>query len=365
MDNMQTQPGMMPPEEDKDAQLYDYLRSKFDPNTDGYKQRQEQERQLADQRRQDSDRLEKQAGIQDMIGGMLEAANVGSSINGERVVGPGMGTRFNDRAVKMRQQAQDMGGLSRKEEMERKKDEDAALFKYLSDKKTDRYHQDMLSATKASRGDALNAKHEDKVNKEVTNLSEKLDPMKKEQDNISALENELGFKLEEYDPNTKTVRGKPIDLPGVSLPMVGRVGAYSSDAKMLNSKFAPIFNQRIQDRSGAAVSDSEMERIKEEFAAGLYNTEEEMIAAAAAYKKAAINALQRREAGFTDEAKGVYKDRGGSNLEDFKNQKVQASDKNLVGGSSSGTAMGSSSPQTRVKDGITYRKVSGGWEEVE
>lgn len=127
---------------------------------------------------------------------------------------------------------------------------------------------------------------------------------------IGAVENQLGFKLDDIDDDGK-VNGKDIDLPGVSLPLVGRVSAYDGDARTLQSRVAKIFNVELKDRSGAAVTDSELERLRTEFAAGKFNSETEMLQALRDYKNAARVALANAEARFSPEAIAEYRDRGG------------------------------------------------------
>lgn len=129
---------------------------------------------------------------------------------------------------------------------------------------------------------------------------------------ISAVEGQLGFKLEEFDPKTGTVGGKPVDLPGISVPVVGRISGYDTEARTLQSRAAKVFNTELKDRSGAAVTDSELERLKTEFAAGKYNTEEELIGALRDYKAAAIRAMKNQEARYSPAALEAYEKQGGA-----------------------------------------------------
>lgn len=122
---------------------------------------------------------------------------------------------------------------------------------------------------------------------------------------IKDVENTLGFQLEDYDPSKD-------DLPGVSIPGYGRVTAHSSDARNLNSSLAKIFNTVLRDRSGAAVTTPELERLREEFNTGKYNTEEELISAAKRYKSALMAKMQDIEAGSNPQALAEYKNRRGT-----------------------------------------------------
>jgi len=113
------------------------------------------------------------------------------------------------------------------------------------------------------------------------------------------------------DPNTGQLVTKQVDLPGVSVPLLGRVTAHDTKARSLNSLIQKVFNVELKDRSGAAVTTPEMNRIKTEFAAGKFNTEEEMIGALKLYRSLALQAMQNAEAGFRPEIRSEYQARGG------------------------------------------------------
>lgn len=104
---------------------------------------------------------------------------------------------------------------------------------------------------------------------------------------------------------------KDVDLPGVSVPGIGRV-EIGEEAANLRSAMQNILNQEIKDLSGAAVSNTEMKRIQKGFAQGSFNTEEQMIKAMQDYKKAVATALANAKAGFVPEAVERFQTRGGS-----------------------------------------------------
>lgn len=143
----------------------------------------------------------------------------------------------------------------------------------------------------------------------VTKAADKLGTFQDLNNSITRVEDQLGFPLEAYKDGK--VNGKEVDLPGVSLPGIGRVTAFDSDARVLNSTMSEIFNKTLRDRSGAAVSNGEMERLKQEFQAGKFNTEAEMIGALQRYKAAATQAMKNAEAGFAPEILDTYEKRGG------------------------------------------------------
>lgn len=159
-----------------------------------------------------------------------------------------------------------------------------------------------------------NYKREQALYQNTGKLSDKLGDSQVMGDAIRNVETKLGNKLDDYTVDPKgnlTLHGQKVDLPGVNVPLFGRVSAYSDKASDLNTGMAKIFNITIKDRSGAAVTNNEMERIKEEFASGKYNTEAQLIRAMQDYKKAVISELQNREAAFEPKVVQKYRDQGG------------------------------------------------------
>lgn len=156
----------------------------------------------------------------------------------------------------------------------------------------------------ANKANAQAIAHGNKVEADVQKLGDKLEPLQNAGASIDDLETELGFKLEDYDPAKH-------DLPGVSVPGIGRVSAYSGDARQLQSKVGTIFNTVLKDRSGATVTNTELDRLRSEFGAGKFNTEPELIKALQDYKAAAARAMNNTTARFTKEAVGTYQARGG------------------------------------------------------
>jgi len=148
-------------------------------------------------------------------------------------------------------------------------------------------------------------KQEDKTQKEVKEFEKSTDDLYNMGASIENIEGEIasaigkpGFKLEQYDPKTETVNGKSVDLPGVSVPGLGRVTAYSSGARSLESTIANLENQLLKARSGAAVTESEYQRMRSELARARASAEPEMIQSLSRFKNDFVNALQRKEQAF-------------------------------------------------------------------
>lgn len=128
---------------------------------------------------------------------------------------------------------------------------------------------------------------------------------------IKNVEQLIGFDLNKYDPSKNTVDGKKVDLPGVSIPALGRFTAYSSDARVLDNTASKLFNIELKDRSGAAVTTPELERLKMEYSQGKFNTESEILGAMKRYKSALLSKMRDIEAA-NPSAASRYASQGGT-----------------------------------------------------
>lgn len=179
------------------------------------------------------------------------------------------------------------------------------------DKKTS--DAEKAEAKKLESEEKASAKKTADQDKAVAKLMNSVGNFQEVYDAVEAVETQLGFKLEETDTakgNLK-VGGKSKNLPGVSLPWVGRFSPYSSEGRMLDSAMSKVFNVVLKDRSGAVIVDSELTRLRNEFAIGRFNTEAEMIKGMADYKKAVRRILKNTAAGYSPEVVQQYKDQGG------------------------------------------------------
>jgi hypothetical protein len=136
-------------------------------------------------------------------------------------------------------------------------------------------------------------------------------------ENLEAIEDIIGGKLEQFDPKTGTINGKKVDLPGKSIPGVGRVFMPGSVGESLQAAFSNIFNTTLKERSGAAVTDQELVRMKSEFAQGKFNTEEKMLEALQRYKNILRKRMRQHEAAFSPEVRERFKKQGGMLADDF------------------------------------------------
>ena len=137
---------------------------------------------------------------------------------------------------------------------------------------------------------------------------------------IFNIEDKIGFNLDAYNPKTGKVKkvdaqGKEYEesfnLPGKSIKGLGRVTFYNEKARDLQSTAGSLFNTVLRDRSGAAVTTPEMDRLRNEFGEGKFNSETNLIGAMQRYKSALRTQLQNIEAGFDPDVVQTYRDRGG------------------------------------------------------
>ena len=123
--------------------------------------------------------------------------------------------------------------------------------------------------------------------------------------------------IENFDPKTGTINGKPVDLPGRSIPGIGRVYKPGSTGETLQNNLATIFNIELRDRSGAAVTDQELQRLRQEFAAGKFNTEVKLLEAYKKYKGVLRRKLKQHESAYRPEVLNEYRTRGGLTEKEF------------------------------------------------
>jgi hypothetical protein len=215
----------------------------------------------------------------------------------------------------------------------------------------DRNEQRQLSRdemNKRSEERLLDKKEKDEKD-DLIKLSTKLGDPQALASSLSSVDDVLGFKLDDAiisKDGTIKVGDKKVDLPGVSVPLLGRTSFYDSDARNLASSIGRVFNTELKDRSGAAVTSNEMERLKNEFGTGSFNTEAEMLGALQRYKVAVARALKNREAGFSPKIVEKYKEQGGTTSDFFTPKPAKQSS----GGTSFPMTVRKGNQEATVKD---------------
>lgn len=166
------------------------------------------------------------------------------------------------------------------------------------------------------------------INPMVQKASEKLADHQNLQESYKQVEAALGGPLSSFKADIGKDKvyqnGKEKDLPGFSFPGLGRfsgIGKSAPAARNLKAAADKIFNTTLSDRSGAAVTNNEMERLRAEFQSGRMNTEAELIKGLQDYERAATSAMKNAEAGFSPEVLGTYRQRGGKTSEDYDRER--------------------------------------------
>lgn len=208
--------------------------------------------------------------------------------------------------------------------------------------------KDAREERKTRQDEARAFKQEESINKDIQKFQDKTQDTRNILGALNDFETVSGIPLDNtnVDKNGNLiVAGKKKDLPGVSIPGVGRASFYSSDARKLRDAASKIFNVELKSRSGAAVTDNELSRLRQEFSDGKFNTEAELVDAIKRYKKSAKRILKEQEAGYKPEVIQTYKERyDANNILDTSSEKPV--DKP--------SAKSENKPKTVTQNGHTY-----------
>lgn len=166
-----------------------------------------------------------------------------------------------------------------------------------------------LAASMGGKQDTMARLQERDIEKDVQKLSERMDGKAQFDTSLKILEDNLGFKVDDFDFNTGRARGKKVDLPGTSVPGIGRIAFYDEKARRIDDTMANIFNTILKDRSGAAVTNQELDRLRNEFSSGRFQTEAEKLQAIKDFKRATNDAWNRAESAFRPVVRETLKGR--------------------------------------------------------
>lgn len=156
------------------------------------------------------------------------------------------------------------------------------------------------------------------VESDVERLRKNVSPALEAIDSIKLLEE----TIQEYVPKFSFDDDKAHkqNIPGVSIPGIGRTTFFSGKARDVRSAFDSVFNKMLKQRSGAAVTDPELNRLEKEFGAGKFDTEENMIKAVKRIKKAYNLLAKKQLAGIDEEARTRFEKDTGYSTSSFLNK---------------------------------------------
>jgi len=145
---------------------------------------------------------------------------------------------------------------------------------------------------------------EQRLTNQTKDLRTDVEPTAALLDRLKEFQQYSGIPLSKYDMNTNSYTDDSgdlhkVDIPGVSIPGLGRVGFYNNKAQQIDSIFKGIINKPIHEFAGSAQTKTELEQIKGEFAAGLLNTEPAMLDAMKRLEAAAQRDQLRAQSAYT------------------------------------------------------------------
>lgn len=137
--------------------------------------------------------------------------------------------------------------------------------------------------------------------KDLKELAKRVGPETAVDNAFAELEAKIG-PLE--DPKTAEK-----DLPGTSVPGIGRVSFYSQDAREIDAAVQAITGPLSTARYGASQTNTELRKLATELAEGKFNTESEKVKALARLKDLNRQAIAEDKAGFRPETVELYESR--------------------------------------------------------
>ncbi len=116
------------------------------------------------------------------------------------------------------------------------------------------------------------------------------------------------------------------DDPSADIPGFGATAsipdfAISSEGKELRQRVGTLFNTTLKDRSGAAVTSSELDRLKKEFGQGLIKTDQQLLNAIERFRGVIEAHKLTLAAGYDDDVVDTWQKRSGLTLREVKKAK--------------------------------------------
>lgn len=148
-------------------------------------------------------------------------------------------------------------------------------------------------------------KQELRLQKDVKDLSEAM---------IKTGAPKVERNLELVESIIRDTYGKGGDLPGYGATALAPDWAVSEQAQNLRQASIKLFNIELAERSGAAVTMQELERLKDEFKTGAWRTDRQFVEGVNQYRKVLEDYKKSVLAGYGDDVKDTYWKQGGITL---------------------------------------------------
>ena len=122
-------------------------------------------------------------------------------------------------------------------------------------------------------------------------------------------------------------KGDIKNIPGYA-DYIGKLPKFlsSTEGKRFQRRLEGLFNIELKDRSGVAVTIPELTRLREEFAQGVFQTEESLLQAINEYKNIVKNHISTVLGGYEPEVVEEYLKRAGFDLDEIFKGKIEFSD---------------------------------------
>ena len=101
------------------------------------------------------------------------------------------------------------------------------------------------------------------------------------------------------------------DLEGFGLGATKPDWAVSTDAQDLRQQITKLFNIDLAERSGAAVTKQELDRLKDEFKSGAWKTDRQLVQGIRKYRELLESYKKHAFSGYTQEVVNRYQEQGG------------------------------------------------------
>lgn len=156
-------------------------------------------------------------------------------------------------------------------------------------------------------------KEEQRRAKAVTELSDDLQKtgVPRTENILNRIENAISGAIDE--------KGEVVgDIPGYGLTAAAPDWAVSRKAQDLRQDLVKLFNIELAERSGAAVTKQELDRLRDEFKAGMFKTDRQLVQGIRAYRSLLEDYKKAVFAGYGDDVKQQYWGQGGLTFREDK-----------------------------------------------
>lgn len=181
---------------------------------------------------------------------------------------------------------------------------DAAKLNYLENAKGSRQEKSQQfnkGLHDETLGNTISQQDEAKTQKLATVAAGATEPA----DSFKELEKNIGMSVEQAAATPE------FQIPGTIGRGFYKINFLTESGRKAKAAMTAILNAKLKDRSGAAVTVPEFDRLKTEFEGGSFNTDAELMNGMARAKRIIADHQAQLEAGFDEGTKSQFKKQGG------------------------------------------------------